>query len=83
MIAKERFSLSKTRVQVQKDLENGKSVHTVAETYGCGETQIARIKTHKDSILKDWDSGGRSDLKYVKKRKTTYEELNNSVGLVL
>jgi hypothetical protein len=29
--------------------------------------------------MKEWESGGRSDLKYIKKRKTIYEELNSEI----
>ena len=31
------------------------------------------------TIMAEWSSSGRPDLKYVKRRKTTYEELNNLV----
>ena len=68
-----------TRVEVLNLLESGKSLRDVAAQFGCGKTQISRIKSEKDSIMTEWQSGGRSDLKYVKKRKTTYEALNNTV----
>ena len=31
------------------------------------------------TIMKEWKSGARCDLKYVKRRKGTYEELNTLV----
>ena len=60
-------------------LESGKSLRDVAAQFVCGRTQISRIKSGIDLIMTEWQSGGRSNLKYVKKRKTTYEALNNTV----
>ena len=57
-------------------LENGKSLRDVAAQFGCRKTQMSSIKSEKDSIMTEWQSGGRSDLNYVEKRKTTYEALN-------
>ena len=58
------------RLEVIKQLDSGKYCRKVAEDFGCGKTQIARCKTERVDILKEWESGSRSDLKYVKKRKT-------------
>ena len=55
------------------------SLRDVAAQFGCGKTQISRIKSEKALIMTEWQSGGRSDLKYVERRKTTYEALNNTV----
>ena len=52
--------------------------HTIA-TRKCGKTQIGRIRLDRMAIMAEWSSGGRTDLKYVKRHKTTYEELNNLV----
>jgi hypothetical protein len=62
-----------------KQLDSGKSMRTIAEKFDCGRTQISNIKLEKDAIMREWESGGRTDLKYVKKRKTVYEDLNNRV----
>jgi hypothetical protein len=67
------------RVQVVKMLDAGKSCRKVAEEMGCGKTQIQAIAKDKISILDEWEKGGNSDLKYVKRRKTTYEALNQLV----
>ena len=65
------------RLEVIKQLDSGKSCRKVAEDFGCGKTQIARCKTERVDILKEWESGSRSDLKYVKKRKTVYDVVNS------
>ena len=64
-------------LEVIKQLDSGKSCRKVAEDFGCGKTQIARCKTERVDILKEWESGSRSDLKYVKKRKTVYDVVNS------
>jgi hypothetical protein len=67
------------RVGVIKLLDSGKSARQIAQQFGCGRTQILKINTDRDGIMKEWESGGRSDLKYVKRRKTMYEDLNTLV----
>ena len=60
-------------------LDSGKSIRAVAEKFDCGRTQISNIKLEKDSVMHEWETGGRTDIKYIKKRKTTYEDLNTRV----
>uniref|UniRef100_A0A3Q3B6A0 HTH psq-type domain-containing protein n=1 Tax=Kryptolebias marmoratus TaxID=37003 RepID=A0A3Q3B6A0_KRYMA len=60
-------------------LDNRQSCRAFAQEYGCGKTQIARIRSEREEIMKEWESGTRSDLKYVKKRKTVYEDLNTAL----
>lgn len=67
------------RVDVLKRLDNGHSCRTIAKEVGCGKTQIGRIRSERAAILREWESGGRSDLKYVKRRKTVYDDLNGLV----
>ena len=70
MACKRKVLTLEQRVNVWKKLDSGVSVEI-----GCGKTQITRIKADKDSIMKDWGSGCRADLK-VKKRKTVHDQLN-------
>ncbi|KAK7097278.1 hypothetical protein V1264_004283 [Littorina saxatilis] len=67
------------RVAALKKLDSGQSCRDVAKEMGCGKTQIARIKSKKEDVMKECESGARSDQKTVKRRKTQYEDLNNVV----
>ncbi|KAK7099734.1 hypothetical protein V1264_022795 [Littorina saxatilis] len=67
------------RVAALKKLDSGQSCRDVAKEMGCGKTQIARIKSEKEDVMKEWESGARIDQKTVKRRKTQYEDLNNVV----
>ena len=51
----------------------------MATEFGCGITQISGIKRKCDSLVKQWEDGGRADQKFMKKRKTIYEDLNVAV----
>ena len=53
-------------VSVNKLLDSGKSACQIALQYGCGRKQISKINTDWEGIMKEWESGGRSDQKYVK-----------------
>ena len=64
------------RVDVLKRIDNGESCRGIAAAVNCGKSQISRIRSDRAAILKEWESGARYDLKYVKRRKDTYEELN-------
>ncbi len=67
------------RVDVLKRIDNGKSCRSIVAAVNCGKSQISRIRSDKAAILKEWESGARYDVKYVKRRKGTYEELNTLV----
>ena len=64
------------RVDVLRRLDSGVSCRAIANDIGCGKTQICRIHSEREAVMREWETGGRSDLKYVKKRKTIYDELN-------
>ena len=64
------------RVDVLRRLDSGVSCHAIAKDIGCGKTQICRICSEREAVMREWETGGRSDLKYVKKCKTIYDELN-------
>ena len=67
------------RMDVLRRLDSGQSCRKIAKEVGCGKTQIARIRLERTPISSEWETGGQPDLKYVKKRKTIYEELNQLV----
>ena len=60
------------RIIVIKLLDSGKSAHQIALQYGCGRIQTLKMNTDQVGIMQEWESG-RSDQKYVKRRKTLYE----------
>jgi len=64
------------RVDVLRRLDNGVSCRAIAKDIGVGKTQICRIRSEREAVMQEWETGGRSDLKYLKKRKTVYDELN-------
>jgi len=67
------------RILVLKKIDSGRSVKEVATEFGCSITQISGIKRKRDSLVKQWEDGGRADQKFMKKRKTIYEDLNVAV----
>ena len=68
------------RMDVLKRLDSGQSCRSVAMLCGCGKSQIARVRQERAEIEREWASGGRCDLKYLKRRKKTmYEDLNGLV----
>ena len=40
---------------------------------------MSSIKGRKEEIQKEWEAGASPDSKYVKRRKTVYEDLNQKV----
>ena len=64
------------RVEVLKMLDKGSTTRAVAAHFGCGRTQVSSIKGNKDHIMKEWEAGTRPTLKYVKRRKMVYENVN-------
>ncbi|KAG1684641.1 WASH complex subunit 2 [Nymphon striatum] len=50
------------RVEVIKKLNNGHLCRSIATEYGCGRTQISKIKLERDEIMKECESGGRSNI---------------------
>ena len=79
MSTKRKILSLQERVTVLKRLEYGTSCHVIAAELQSGKMQIGRIRLDKEAIMAEWNSGGRPDLKYVKRRKTTYAELNDLV----
>jgi DNA-binding NarL/FixJ family response regulator len=69
MSSKRKFLTLEQRVEVLKKLDKGLSVRKVAEELNCGKTQISNIKADRVQILSQWEAGGRSTAKCVKKRK--------------
>jgi phosphopantetheine adenylyltransferase len=67
------------RVKVIRKLDEGLTVRDVAKLFDCGKTQISSIRVSRDLIMKEWEGGARHDLKYLKRRKTTYEDINQDV----
>lgn len=67
------------RVDVLKLLDQGTSCRSLAIMLGCGKSQIAAIKREREMILQEWASGSRSDMKYIRKRKPQYAQLNDLV----
>jgi hypothetical protein len=67
------------RVAVLKALDGGMSLRETGKKFGCGKTQIATIRDERDLIMEKWESGANSAMKYMKKRKTGNEELNEKV----
>ena len=58
------------RVDVLRRLDSGVSCRAIAKDISC------RIRSEREAVMREWETGGRSDLKYVKKRKTIYDQLN-------
>ena len=52
------------RVAVIRKIDCGKSCCSVAEETGVGKTQIQGLVKDKETILKRWKDGERSDKKY-------------------
>ena len=64
---------------VIKKIDSGQSCRDLARELCCGKTQIARIKSERSAIEKEWEAGARITTKYVKRRKTNYEDLKVAV----
>ena len=56
------------RVDVLKRIDNGKSCRSIAAAVNCGKSQMSIIRGDRAAILKEWESGARSDMIYVKRR---------------
>ncbi len=67
------------RVEVVQRARKGESCHAIAKSLGCGKTQIQSIVNDGDNVLSRWEDGGRADQRYLKARKTDYDELNRLV----
>lgn len=79
MSGKRKILTLEQKVAALKDLDAGLSCRAVGLKYDCGKTQIASLKVAKVEILQKWESGSRVDQKYLKRRKTVYDDLNNLV----
>ncbi|KAK7094233.1 hypothetical protein V1264_007882 [Littorina saxatilis] len=78
-MSKRKFLTLEERVDVIKKLNKGLSVRKVADELNCEKTQISNIKADRSQILSQWESGARSTGKCVKRRKTTYDGLNDEL----
>ena len=67
------------RVKAVKLSNNGESARKIAQTLGVGKTQIQSVILDKEAILKECKTGQSSTRKYLKVRKTPYEQLNKLV----
>jgi hypothetical protein len=67
----------KQRVDVIKMLDQGVSCRAAAIKIGCGKTQVVNIKSQREAILKEWEAGARPTQKFVKRRKGTYDDVND------
>lgn len=80
-LRKERNALTlEQRVSVVKKLQSGQSCRSIAQELGCGRTQISKVSIDREKIMALWESGdGRADQKWISKKATDYEELNDAV----
>ena len=67
------------RVSVLKKVEEGKSCRAVSNELGVGKTQVQTIVKEREDILRRWESGERSNKKYVKPRTAGYDDLDKLV----
>jgi IS30 family transposase len=67
------------RVEVLKKHSEGKSCRAIAEEFNCGKTQIQSVVRNSDKIMEEWNKCTNSSIKYLKRRKTGYEELNDLI----
>ena len=68
-IGKRKILTLDDRIDVLKQIDNGESCRSIAAAVNCGKTQISRIRNDRAAIMKEWESGARCDLKYVKRHK--------------
>ena len=64
------------QMDVLKRLDNGQSCRSVVIICGCEKQQIAQVCQQQVEIQREWASGGHCNLKYLKRRKTMYEDWN-------
>ena len=69
----------KERVNILKKIDEGKSRRAVLSELGVGKTQVQTIVKEREDILRRWESGERSNKKYVKPRTAGYDELDKLV----
>ena len=62
-----------------KKIDGGKSCRAVSSKLGVGKTQVQTIVKEREDILRRWESGERSDKKYVKPRTAGYDDLDKPV----
>ena len=67
------------RVSVLKKVDEGKSCRAVSNKLGVGKTQVQTIVKEREDILRRWESGKRSNKKYVKPRTAGYDDLDKLV----
>ena len=79
MSRKRKILTLEERVAVLKKADEGKSCRAIAIEVGVGKTQIQTIVKEREEILKNWESGQRSDRKYSKPRTAGYEDLDKIV----
>jgi hypothetical protein len=57
MASKRKVLTLEDRVAALKQLDGGKSLREVSAQYGCGKSQIQRIKIDREKIMKEWEAG--------------------------
>jgi hypothetical protein len=70
MSSKKKFLSLEERIKVLKKLDEGQPIRNIAEEFKCGKTQITNIRDNKDSLKRQWEDGGQSSQKLMKRRKT-------------
>lgn len=67
------------KVSVIERKRSGTSCRAIATSMNVGKTQIQSIVASADTIMAEWRNGGRGEQRYLKVRKTEYDELNRLV----
>ena len=74
------FNLSdRVKVLEYYDATPGTTQVSVADKFGVGRTQIAKILKDRDVIMKAYGEGTKSSTKYMQPRRELYPELNAKV----
>ena len=62
-------------MSVIKKADSGTSCRAIASEFGVGKTQVQTIVKEKEDIMKRWEEGERSNVKYCKPRIAGYCDL--------
>ncbi len=63
-------------MSVIKKVDSGTSCRAIASEFGVGKTQVQTIVKEKEDIMKRWEEGERSNVKYCKPRTAGYCDLD-------
>jgi hypothetical protein len=67
MSSKKKFLSLEERIKVLKKLDEGQPIRNIAEEFKCCKTQITNIRDNKDSLKRQWEDGGQSSQKLMKR----------------